>query len=83
MRVTTYLEDARDFGRYNRCSASTSRTPALARTTVEARAVINTKIEMEAIAYKPRKGDQSLGVDETCCGAACSTSPSAASPEAL
>jgi enamine deaminase RidA (YjgF/YER057c/UK114 family) len=26
----------------------------LARTTVEARAVINTKIEMDAIAYKPR-----------------------------
>ena len=28
---------------------------ALARTTVEARAVINTKIEMDAIAYSPRK----------------------------
>jgi enamine deaminase RidA (YjgF/YER057c/UK114 family) len=28
----------------------------LARTTVEARAVINTKIEMDAIAYKPRQG---------------------------
>ena len=27
----------------------------LARTTVEARAVINTKIEMDAIAYKPRQ----------------------------
>ena len=27
----------------------------LARTTVEARAVINTKIEMDAIAYKPRR----------------------------
>jgi hypothetical protein len=27
----------------------------LARTTVEARAVINTKIEMDAIAYKPKQ----------------------------
>jgi 2-iminobutanoate/2-iminopropanoate deaminase len=27
----------------------------LARTTVEARAVINTKIEMDAIAYKPTR----------------------------
>jgi enamine deaminase RidA (YjgF/YER057c/UK114 family) len=27
----------------------------LARTTVEARAVISTKIEMEAIAYKPKQ----------------------------
>jgi hypothetical protein len=29
----------------------------LARTTVEARAVISTKIEMEAIVYKPLKRD--------------------------
>jgi enamine deaminase RidA (YjgF/YER057c/UK114 family) len=28
----------------------------LARTTVEARAVISTKIEMDAIAYKPKRG---------------------------
>ena len=28
----------------------------LARTTVEARAVISTRIEMDAIAYKPRGG---------------------------
>jgi 2-iminobutanoate/2-iminopropanoate deaminase len=28
----------------------------LSRTTVEARAVINTKIEMDAIAYKPKRG---------------------------
>ena len=35
VRVTTYLGDTRDFGRYKR-------------------AVIDTKIEMDAIAYKPR-----------------------------
>jgi enamine deaminase RidA (YjgF/YER057c/UK114 family) len=56
VRVTTYLEDARDFGRYNRVFGEHFRDAVLARTTVEARAVISTKIEMEAIAYKPRRG---------------------------
>ena len=56
VRVTTYLEDARDFGRYNRVFAEQFKDAVLARTTVEARAVISTKIEMDAIAYKPRKG---------------------------
>jgi reactive intermediate/imine deaminase len=56
VRVTIYLEDARDFGRYNRIFGEHFRDAVLARTTVEARAVISTKIEMEAIAYKPRRG---------------------------
>ncbi|WP_081689064.1 RidA family protein [Inquilinus limosus] len=56
VRVTTYLEDARDFGRYNKIFAEYFKDAALARTTVEARAVINTKIEMDAIAYRPLKG---------------------------
>src|SRR2546429_8029869 len=56
VRVTTYLEDARDFGRYNKVFAQYFKDAVLARTTVEARAVINTKIEMDAIAYKPRGG---------------------------
>jgi 2-iminobutanoate/2-iminopropanoate deaminase len=55
VRVTIYLEDARDFGRYNRIFGEHFRDAVLARTTVEARAVISTKIEMEAIAYKPRR----------------------------
>jgi 2-iminobutanoate/2-iminopropanoate deaminase len=54
VRVTTYLEDARDFGRYNKVFAEHFKDAVLARTTVEARAVINTKIEMDAIAYKPK-----------------------------
>jgi enamine deaminase RidA (YjgF/YER057c/UK114 family) len=54
VRVTTYLEDARDFGRYNKVFAEHFKDAVLARTTVEARAVIDTKIEMDAIAYKPR-----------------------------
>jgi 2-iminobutanoate/2-iminopropanoate deaminase len=53
VRVTTYLEDTRDFGRYNRVFAEYFKSATLARTTVEARAVIDCKIEMDAIAYKP------------------------------
>ena len=55
VRVTTYLQDARDFGRYNKVFAANFTEAGLARTTVEARAVIATKIEMDAIAYSPRK----------------------------
>jgi 2-iminobutanoate/2-iminopropanoate deaminase len=53
VKVTVYLDDARDFGRYNRVFAEYFPEGRLARTTVEARAVIDTKIEMDAIAYKP------------------------------
>jgi 2-iminobutanoate/2-iminopropanoate deaminase len=55
VKATVYLEDARDFGRYNGVFAKMFPNAALARTTVEARAVINTKIEIDAIAYKPLK----------------------------
>jgi reactive intermediate/imine deaminase len=55
VKVTVYLEDARDFGRYNRVFADYFPEGRIARTTVEARAVIDTKIEMDAIAYKPRR----------------------------
>ena len=54
VRVTTYLADLRDFGRYNKIFAEHFKDAVLARTTVEARAVINTKIEMDAVAYKPK-----------------------------
>jgi len=54
VRVTTYLDDARDFGRYNKVFAEYFPDGMLARTTVEARAVIDTKIEMDAVAYLPR-----------------------------
>jgi 2-iminobutanoate/2-iminopropanoate deaminase len=55
VKVTTFLEDARDFGRYNRVFAEHFPDGRLARTTVESRAVISCKIEMDAVAYKPRK----------------------------
>lgn len=53
VKATVYLEDARDFARYNGVFAKHFPNAALARTTVEARAVIRTKIEIDAIAYKP------------------------------
>ncbi|MBO68538.1 MAG: hypothetical protein CL398_09530 [Acidiferrobacteraceae bacterium] len=53
VKITVFLEDARDFGRYNRTFAEYFPEGLLARTTVEARAAISTKIEMDAIAYKP------------------------------
>ena len=58
VRVTTYLEDTRDFGRYNKVFGEHFKDAVLARTTVQARAVINTKIEMDAIAYKPRRPER-------------------------
>ncbi|MES2536387.1 MAG: RidA family protein [Pseudomonadota bacterium] len=53
VKVTTYLEDARDFGRYNGVFKEFFPEGRLARTTVEARAAITTKIEIECIAYRP------------------------------
>jgi 2-iminobutanoate/2-iminopropanoate deaminase len=57
VRITTYLEDTRDFGRYNKAFLEGIGDAVLARTTVEARAVIDTKIEMDAIVYKPLAKD--------------------------
>lgn len=54
VKVTVYLEDARNFGRYNRVFAEYFPEGMLARTTVEARAAIECKIEIDAIAYKPQ-----------------------------
>ena len=53
VKATAYLEDVRDFGRYNRVFAEYFPDGMLSRTTVEARAVINTGFEMDVIAYKP------------------------------
>jgi 2-iminobutanoate/2-iminopropanoate deaminase len=54
VKVTVYLEDARNFGRYNKVFSEYFPDGRLARTTVEARAAIECKIEMDAVAYKPR-----------------------------
>ena len=53
VKATIYLEDARDFGRYNGVFKEYFPEGCLARTTVEARAAITTRIEIEMTAYKP------------------------------
>ena len=53
VKATVFLNDARDFGRYNGVFKEFFPDGRLARSTVEARAVIDTKIEIEVIAYKP------------------------------
>lgn len=53
-KVTVYLEDARNFGRYNGVFKEYFPEGNLSRTTVEARAAIDTKIEMDAVAYVPQ-----------------------------
>ena len=53
VKVTTFLEDARDFGRYNGVFKEFFPEGRLARTTMEARAAISTKIEIECMAYRP------------------------------
>ncbi len=54
VKATVYLEDARNFGRYNKIFAEYFPDGLVSRTTVEARAVIECKIEMDAVAYKPK-----------------------------
>ena len=58
VKVTTYLEDVRDFARYNAVFKDYFPEGRLARTTVEARAVISTRIEMDCIAYRPLQGEE-------------------------
>jgi enamine deaminase RidA (YjgF/YER057c/UK114 family) len=54
VKVTVYLADARNFGRYNKIFGEYFPDGRISRTTVEARAVIECKIEMDAVAYRPR-----------------------------
>jgi 2-iminobutanoate/2-iminopropanoate deaminase len=54
VKATVYLEDARNFGRYNKIFAEYFPDGLVSRTTVEARAVIECKIEMDAVAFKPK-----------------------------
>jgi 2-iminobutanoate/2-iminopropanoate deaminase len=55
VKVTAYLEDARNFGRYNKVFTEYFAEGKLSRTTVEARAVIDCKIEMDAVAFRPQR----------------------------
>jgi reactive intermediate/imine deaminase len=54
VKVVTYIEDARNFSRYNSVFKEYFPEGKLARTTVECRLAIDTMIEMDAVAYKPK-----------------------------
>lgn len=54
VKVTMYLDDTRDFSRCNEVFKQYFPEGRLARISIEARAVIDCKIEVECIAYRPR-----------------------------
>jgi 2-iminobutanoate/2-iminopropanoate deaminase len=53
VKTTVILADAREFGAFNKVYASFFPKEPPARTTLEARLMIDIKIEIEAVAYKP------------------------------
>lgn len=53
VKTTVYLEDARDFGAFNAVYARHFPKQPPARTTVEARLMVDIRIEVDAIAYRP------------------------------
>jgi 2-iminobutanoate/2-iminopropanoate deaminase len=53
VKTTVWLEDARDFGAFNAVYARHFAQNPPARTTVESRLMIDIKIEVEAVAYRP------------------------------
>lgn len=52
VKTTVWLEDARDFDEFNRIYGDFFRSNKPARSTVQAKNMVGTKIEIEAIAYK-------------------------------
>lgn len=53
VKTTVWLEDARDFGAFNAVYGRHFPKNPPARTTVESRLMIDIKIEVEAVAYRP------------------------------
>jgi reactive intermediate/imine deaminase len=53
VKTTVILCDARDFGAFNRVYATYFPAHPPARTTLEARLMIDIRVEIEAVAYKP------------------------------
>lgn len=53
IKTFVILEDAREFGAFNKTYATYFPANPPARTTIESRLMIDIKIEIEAIAYKP------------------------------
>jgi reactive intermediate/imine deaminase len=55
VKTTVWLEDARDFGAFNQVYGTFFPKEPPARSTVESRLMIPIKIEIEAVAYSPKK----------------------------
>ena len=53
VKTTVWLEDARDFGAFNKVYSSYFSDDPPARSTAESRLMVDIKVEIEAIAYKP------------------------------
>ena len=53
-KVSVWLNDARDFGSFNRVYLECFGNHRPARSTVESRLVIDAKVEIDVTAYKPR-----------------------------
>ena len=53
-KATVWLDDARDFGAFNRVYLEQFSGHKPARSTTEARLMVDAKVEIDVIAYKPR-----------------------------
>ena len=55
-KSTVWLQDARDFGAFNRIYMGYFKNGRPARSTTEARLMVDAKVEIDMIAYKPKNG---------------------------
>jgi reactive intermediate/imine deaminase len=55
VKTLVILEDARDFGAFNKVYATYFAKEPPARTTLEARLMVDIKVEIEAVAYAPEQ----------------------------
>jgi reactive intermediate/imine deaminase len=53
-KCTVWLQDARDFGAFNRVYMSYFKNGRPARSTTEARLMVDAKVEIDVVAYKPK-----------------------------
>lgn len=53
-KTTVWLEDARDFGSFNRVYMSYFGEKKPARSTTEARLMVDAKVEIDVVAYRPK-----------------------------
>ena len=53
-KTTCWLQDARDFGSFNRIYMSYFKAGKPARSTTEARLMVDARVEVDVVAYKPK-----------------------------